>query len=70
MNMRGWCPIISSKTSEEENLRKCITDDCAWWDTTNKCCVVFSINNHIQKITSYGSCDLQDICSKLSSLED
>jgi len=70
MNMNGWCPIISSKTAEEECLRKCTTTDCAWWNIEDDCCVVFSINKYVRKITNNGLYDLHDINNTLSTLKD
>ena len=61
MNMYGWCPMISSKTSEGESLSKCTKTDCAWWDDEDNSCIVFTISKYVRKITNNGAYDLHDI---------
>ena len=68
MNINGWCPIISYEDGEDKIKKKCIEDQCAWWDNEKSCCIVFSIHQGIQKITSCESYDLGDVCSDISSV--
>ena len=51
MNNIGWCPLISKG---DEFKSKCITKECAWWDTERNDCIVFSIKKKLKDIEDKG----------------
>ena len=63
----GWCPLLSRQAGEETALFSCTGEECAWWDSDNKCCVVFSINKAIHEISCDGRYDLGDIFNQIST---
>lgn len=70
MNINGWCPLLSSTHGESDMKTKCVQANCAWWDQEDNCCVTFSINKYVRRITNNGLYDLHDINSTLSGLKD
>lgn len=61
MNMQGWCPMISSKTSEGESLSKCTKINCAWWDVEDEYYPAFAATNQLEE------CGL---CNRIVELRD
>lgn len=50
MNRSGWCPLVSHEFENDKLLTKCKENDCAWWDSKERDCIVFSIKKKLDEI--------------------
>lgn len=53
--MAAWISNPNDKFREDFDLvfdTECDEDDCAWWDSWDKCCSILSINRELSRICS------------------
>ena len=76
MYATGLCPLLSQETEEGTCKSSCIGEECAWWVTNERKCIMFSLLNQLDSIDSHTGatasldCDSYATNKKLDNISD